>query len=175
MKRDLHTISQQLAQFKLVHCCMRHEKIARESGSLTPLLDPIAKHGYQRLRFCSSTIRANRLACAHTLSRHRFAELLDKLVPEICTYEQVEGWKNLLNQLDLKIIDVDWRKSDAELAHAKQSSAVSQNNDTSAVASLEVLEMQIEQLNREHSSYVDQLSRLRQQVLDVLQSKIASA
>ncbi|MEM7111473.1 MAG: hypothetical protein AAF614_03520 [Chloroflexota bacterium] len=177
MQQKLSTLIEQVAGFALVRCCMRHEKIRREPGGINPLQNAAVEHGLLRGAYCSSQIRAKRLACAHTLARTRLLQMLDEIPAEACLLEQVLVWKEKIYQLDLAIIDVDWRKSDAELAHAQQSVVVVHHGDDApeAMKELEAIERTIKRLDQEHTVYVERLLTLQTQILGTLQAALENS
>ena len=166
VKQRLEAARAALARFEFVRCGMAHERIRREPGGQEPLPNPAVDHGLLRAEYCDGETRSTRLACAHTGARRDFIALLDALPSGVTDGDRIASWKEEIERLDLAIIDVDWRKSDAELAHARQSAILCADGGDAPenVHELGAIAAGIQDLVREHRSYVDRLREIRNEV-----------
>ena len=171
---DLPALRARLASFELVRCGMRHEQIQREPDGLLPLVDASVDHGFVRETYCDSAIRSSRLSCAHTTARYKLAEMLDQIPGSVRNAEQVSQWKEKISKLDMAIIEVDQKKSDAELVHARESDRVCASLEHAAEArqALDQISLKIRQLVSSHNAYSDQLSELLREILACIDAAI---
>jgi len=154
---------------------MQHEKVVRAGDGVSPLPNPSVDHGFRRAAYCSPEVRSRRLACAHTAARSKLAERLDAIPPSVIDPGQLQQWKAELSEVDLAIIQVDWRKSDAEIDHAAQSAAVlTRPEDPARREVLRATEARLELLDQEHCGQIDRLARLLEGIgasLDAFESR----
>lgn len=89
--------------------------------------------------------------------------LVEGLPPSVASREEIEGWRAEIVRLDLAVIDVDRRKSDAELDHARASLALVDERGTAAdVAAVEDV---LNDLVAEFDGCQAQLQALRDRIL----------
>lgn len=176
-KYHLQTLRENLLDFDLVKCCMAHEKINRAADGFSPLKAGELRDDYQRATYCHFTVRSKRLACAHTKARNQLTDMLDSLPENVCSQGQRTQWKKQIFQLNLAIIQVDRKKSDAELAHARKSAEIcAQGGDVLTVnEDLQQIDKTIQDLDNEHSGYVDHLSKLLIEILGPLDSSTSKS
>ncbi len=160
-----------LARLDCTGCGLVHERILRAPGGRNPLLNPAVDHGFLRGQYCDGKTRSRRLACAHTGARNELLAVLDSLPAGVAAADRIASWKREVVELDLAIIDVDGRKSDAELAHARQSALVCENGETpDGVETLKAIEDEIEALVREHRGCLERLRVIRDDALEAIRA-----
>lgn len=160
---DLRAVCTQLEAFGFARCAMAHERVRRFPGTLRPRTSPLADHGWLRSPICASAKRLPHLGCAHTTARNRLRTLVEGLPPSVASREEIEGWRAEIVRLDLAVIDVDRRKSDAELDHARASLALVDERGTAAdVAAVEDV---LNDLVAEFDDCQAQLQALRDRIL----------
>ncbi|WP_156817092.1 hypothetical protein [Rubritalea marina] len=149
---------------------MKHEKVQRSNNGIDPLPCSLSGEGFKRFQYCSNAIRSKRLGCAHTTARIRMLQILDDLPTRVAPEKQIEQWKSIVQELEQSIIDVDRKKSDAELAHAIQSAEIQREatKKSEIQGKLANTAAHIAELIKTHNHYLDKLERLRNEVLDTL-------
>ena len=157
MMQKIADLIQILDALDLPYCDMRHEVIKREADVLQPIMNGAVDHGFQRSNFCSSEVRNNCLVCAHTSARSQLINDLEALPTDACDPQRLTQWLAELRKLDLAIVLIDYRKNQAEIAHAKQSVVVCGDDCLQAREALQVIAVEIEAIVSEHRGYVDQL------------------
>ena len=172
--RELEAARAQLVRFELVRCGMAHERIRRQEGGLAPLPNPAVDHGLLRAEYCDGRTRSTRLGCAHTGARNELVALLESLPAGVADGDRIARWREEVREIDLGIIDIDWRKSDAELDHARCSAVACADggNLRENLERLAAIGAEIEGLVREHRSHVDRLEAIRDGVLGAIEAAI---
>lgn len=162
----LQKLRQLLSEFDPVKCGMRHEQIKRGPDGLYPVANTTVEHGFQRVTFCSADIRRKRVACAHTMARNNLIHALEDLSETVFCPDQVAAWKDRLTHLDLEIVQTDWKKGDAELAHARQSKEFCDEGGqaSEAKAAFREIDGTIQDLVDKHGGCADRLSELLDEI-----------
>lgn len=164
----LTLLRQQLRELKAIKCEMYHEKMKLDVASNLFVSNANPDALFERTGFCSLTIRKQRIACAHTSARYLLREALSVLKAQDTQnpifYSSLE---QELNRLEDTIHSTDHQKGNLEKEYATL-----WNN--AQIEEVRKLALRITELEKIHSDCVDQIDRLRYDIIHKIDNVIAT-
>jgi hypothetical protein len=139
---ELDHLRGEIAAMRIVKCRMQHEQFH----------PPTPDGKLRRIGLCDPQTREERLGCSHSTSRVKLREAIKALPPEMAAPLLEE-----LTWLDNQIHLLDHRKGDAE------AQKVGRELQPRAVPDPTI--QTLEEMEREHDDYVEEIGRLRDTVL----------
>jgi hypothetical protein len=164
----LKVLRKEIGELEAVKCQMYHEKMKLDVASNLFLLSTAPDALFERTGFCSLAVRKQRIACAHTTARYLLREALSLLQKQDGQNNTIyDKWWQELNQLEDSMHSTDHQKGDLEKEYA-----VLWNSGQ--IEEARNLASQIKELEKIHSDCVDQIDRLRYDIIHKIDDVITT-
>jgi len=135
-ERDaLIALRDKVAALRAPPCGMAHESIpaAPDGGPVRSARSP---SGYARAGICSEAMRANHLACSHTMARHVLRDALERLsgAEAQTLLAELHELEQAISILDHRRYDAESRRADAMLAGGRDATKAAEREIADLVA-----------------------------------------
>ena len=109
--KKFNDLYEKIAGLKVVKCRFNHERIRYDKKTNLPLAECLPEFGYTNVGFCPPEIRAQRLACGHTMARYELENALSLLASNGV---EIENLQTELREVTNRIHSLDHEKGFAE-------------------------------------------------------------
>lgn len=161
--KDLY---EKISRLKTVKCRFGHERIRYDKETNLPVAECLPELGYKNAGFCPPEIRAERLACGHTMARYLLEDALALLASNGV---ETENLQNDLREVTNRIHSLDHEKGFAEKHLARlieKKYAETENNFTEEIEKAKFSIMEIEDA---HSLCVEKIGSVRDSIISEMQ------
>lgn len=161
--KDLY---EKIACLKTVKCRLNHERIRYDKETNLPFAECLPELGYKSIGFCSPEIRAERLACGHTMARYLLEDALALLVSNGVDTEDLNFE---LREVTDRIHSLDHEKGFAEkhLAQLVEKKYAGAENDLTV--EIEKAKFSIKEIEDFHSDCVEKIGKVRDSIISEMQ------
>ncbi len=159
---------ERIARLKAVKCRLAHERILYDKETNLPIPEDLPDEiSYQNIGFCPREIRAERIACGHTMARYLLVNALTLLESN-----GVET-KNLRDDLDEatnNIHRLDHEKGFAEKRLAQLMEKKYSEPDNDLNGEIEQAKNAIKDVENLHSVYAEKIGSVRDSIISEMRS-----
>lgn len=155
---SLSEIRQNLNEFQLIQCGLKHEGVILDSKTHLPLkTGPLNEEIYKRVDLCNLKDRNQRLGCSHSFANSAFNRSIEELSKKDPIVEKL---KEQFNEIVLKIYLLDHKKGNLEHTFAE----TLEINSSCELSSSDV-EKELDTCVQIHSEYINQLGNIKSDII----------
>jgi hypothetical protein len=158
---------EKIACLKTVKCRLGHERIRYDKVTNLPFAECLPELGYKNIGFCSPEIRAERLACGHTMARYLLENALALLESNGV---ETENLRNDLREVTNKIHSLDHEKGFAEKHLAQLIEKKYAETENHLTDEIEKARFSIKEIEDFHSDCVEKIGKVRDSIIFEMQS-----
>ena len=155
-------IKGKVENLKAVKCRVNHERVVIDKETGVPISTYIGEKAYERIGFCPSEVREQRISCGHTRASYILEDALTLLDSQ---GKNVKDLRNELNNVTTQIYMLDHRKGDAEKHLAILVEKKLNSSEQSFEKEISLAKDAINDLENEHSDYVDKIAEVRDRIV----------
>ncbi len=153
---------EKIAVLKIVKCRLNHERIRYDKKTDLPLAGCLPEFGYTNIGFCPPEIRAQRLACGHTMARYELENALSHLASNGV---EIENLQTDLREVTNRIHRLDHQKGFAEkhLAQLVEKKYSEPENDLTEA--IEQAKFSIRDIEDQHDECAEKIGQVRDLII----------
>lgn len=155
-----------ILNLKTVKCRYHHERIIYDKETNLPIPSFMPETSYQNIGLCSPEIRAERIACGHTMARYLLENALSILASNGV---ETENLQNDLREVTNEIHTLDHEKGFAEKHLAQLIERKHAETENDLVEEIEKAKFSIKELEDSHSVCVEKIGAVRDLIISEMQ------
>lgn len=157
--KDLY---EKILNLKTVKCRYHHERIIYDKETNLPIPSLMPEPSYQNIGLCSPEIRAERIACGHTMARYLLEDALSLLASNGV---KTENLQNDLREVTNKIHTLDHEKGFAEKHLARLVEKKHDETESDLTVEIEKAKSSIREIEDYHSNCVEKIGTVRDSII----------